>query len=86
MSIARGSSPPLPNFEDPLVFQAEWLRPTQNDVHSRSRLQCLMLTYLCTASLHLTSIPKVNVLRITRHVDRLHRQKAHQSGQASWKL
>jgi hypothetical protein len=52
-------SPLLPDVGEPLVFQAEWLRPTENDVHSRSRVQCLMLTFLRSSISNLLTLPNL---------------------------
>lgn len=62
-NVPPPTSPLLPNFsEEPLSFRAEWLKPTVNDVHSRSRLHCLLLSFLRTSRVYLAESPKSQVL------------------------
>lgn len=63
------TSPIVPDFtENPLIFQPEWLKPTVNDIHSRSRLQCLMLAYLRTAIGYLVGTVKSEVSILFRYL------------------
>lgn len=46
-------SPVLLEASEPLEFKIEWLSPVVNDVHSRSRVQSILLSYLRMAINHL---------------------------------
>ena len=51
-------SPRPPEFDEPWEFRVEWLEPTINDIHSRSRSQSILLFYLRKSSSYFAKFAK----------------------------
>ncbi len=47
--------------ESVLAFNLEWLRGTVLDVHTRSRIQCQLISFIRNATVFLTRTPKATV-------------------------